>query len=91
VGAAQVNSSVIMRKTRVADGAEIGFSVLCENVCVDKKTVLSCKRPDKKTIKVILNGVEVDSRRAELGSVIGQGVHLGENTRIAAGALVTTG
>ncbi|MEW5955679.1 MAG: NDP-sugar synthase [Candidatus Micrarchaeota archaeon] len=89
IGAAEVNSSVIMRNSRVADGVEMGFSVLCEDVHVDKNSKLACKRPDGKTVTAKLNGTELDSHRAELGSVIGRGVHLGESSRIAAGALVT--
>jgi len=90
IGAAEVNSSVIMRNSRVSDGAKVCFSVLCEDVHVDKNSQLACKRPDGKTITAKLNGTELDSHRAELGSVIGRGVHLGENSRIAAGALVAT-
>ncbi|HII38699.1 TPA: NTP transferase domain-containing protein [Candidatus Micrarchaeota archaeon] len=90
VGAAQLKSCVMLEGSKTEDGAVATYSVLCEDSKIGRNARLSCRSKDGQTVKVNVNGKHLDSRRSELGSVIGRGIHLGENTLVAPGAIINS-
>lgn len=81
----EVKNSIIMANTWIHHLSYIGDSVIGEHVNIGAMTVTANWRHDNKPIRSYVKGQLIDTKRAKLGAIIGDGVHTGIHTSIYPG------
>jgi bifunctional UDP-N-acetylglucosamine pyrophosphorylase/glucosamine-1-phosphate N-acetyltransferase len=86
--ACEVKNSIIMNDTKIPHQNYVGDSVIGSNCNLGAGAKIANLRLDKKTIKVFLNGMKIDTKRIKLGAIIGDNVQIGINSMLNVGAVV---
>jgi bifunctional UDP-N-acetylglucosamine pyrophosphorylase/glucosamine-1-phosphate N-acetyltransferase len=86
--ACEIKNSIIMNKSSIPHHNYMGDSVLGENCNLGSGTKIANLRMDKKNIKVISNGLKIDSSRRKLGVIMGDNVQTGVNSVIDVGSMI---
>ncbi|MEL9939712.1 MAG: sugar phosphate nucleotidyltransferase [Ignisphaera sp.] len=84
----EVKESIVMEETHAAHLTYIGDSIIAENVNLGAGTKLANLRFDEKTVKMVIEGMVIDSGRRKLGAVIGGYVKTGINVSIMPGVKI---
>jgi len=84
----EVKESVLFENVHSHHLSYIGDSVICENVNLGAGTIIANLRFDEKTVKVLIKGTLVDSKRRKLGAIIGANVRTGVNVSIMPGVKI---
>ena len=98
--ACEIKGSVIFDNTHIAHLSYVGDSVIGENVNFGAGTITANLRFDDKSVKVVVKGKLVDSKKRKIGAFVGDnvktgiqamfmpGVKIGPNSWIGPGVLV---
>ena len=81
----EIKSSIIMEDTAVGHLAYIGDSVIGRRCEIGAGAITANTRFDKATVKMRIEGKEVDSGRIGLGAIIGDDAQIGVNVSIYPG------
>ncbi|MFA5861877.1 MAG: bifunctional sugar-1-phosphate nucleotidylyltransferase/acetyltransferase [Candidatus Thermoplasmatota archaeon] len=87
----EIKASLLMEGAHVAHLSYVGDSVLGQRVNFGAGTLVANLRHDGKTVRVMQEGVRVDSRRRKLGVICGDDVHTGINTSLNVGVMLPAG
>lgn len=88
VGQSEVKHSVFLDHSNAPHFNYVGDSVIGENVNLGAGTKIANLRHDNKSVKVKINGQEVDSGKRKLGALVCSGTKTGVNSSINCGAIV---
>ncbi len=88
VGMGEVSNSIILSNTAIPDFNYIRDTIICENVNLGEEAKFANLRLDKKDIKANVKGQLIDSRRKNLGAIIGPNVKTGINVSIMTGKII---
>ena len=88
ISKSEIKNSIILSNSSVPESNYLVDTILCENVNLGTNTKVTNSRFDNKTVKVTIKGQLVDSRRKELGAIIGPNVKTGKNVSIMAGKII---
>lgn len=86
--AVEVKNSIVMDGTHIGHQSYVGDSIIGHNCNFGAGTKIANLRFDEKTIRVMIKGKLVDSRRKKLGVIMGDNVRTGINSMINAGATI---
>jgi bifunctional UDP-N-acetylglucosamine pyrophosphorylase/glucosamine-1-phosphate N-acetyltransferase len=86
--ACEVKNSVIMDHSNVPHLTYLGDSIIGQYCNLGAGTTVANLRLDKNTIKVVLNGKKIDSKRQKLGMIMGDNVQTGVNAIINVGTMI---
>jgi bifunctional UDP-N-acetylglucosamine pyrophosphorylase/glucosamine-1-phosphate N-acetyltransferase len=89
--AVEVKNSIIMRNTSIGHLSYVGDSVIGEECNFGAGTKVANLRHDGRSVKTVVKGKVVDSKRRKLGVIMGDRVHTGINSMINVGAVVEEG
>jgi len=87
----EVKNSIVMANTTIPHLSYIGDSIIGENCSLGAGTVTANLRFDEATVRSVVKGALVDSRRKKLGAVLGDGVRTGVNVSLLPGVKVGAG
>jgi len=87
----EVKNSIVMANTTIQHLSYIGDSIIGENCSLGAGTVTANLRFDEATVRSVVKGALVDSRRKKLGAVLGDGVRTGVNVSLLPGVKVGAG
>ncbi len=88
IDGARVEGSVLMEGCRVEEGARVGHSVLGPHSFVRRRATLADRDPRGRSIRLRIRGKWLDSGRKTLGSVLGDGVVIGEEAFVHPGVML---
>jgi UDP-N-acetylglucosamine diphosphorylase / glucose-1-phosphate thymidylyltransferase / UDP-N-acetylgalactosamine diphosphorylase / glucosamine-1-phosphate N-acetyltransferase / galactosamine-1-phosphate N-acetyltransferase len=91
VGMSEIKNSIVLSNSTVPHFNYVGDSVLGENVNLGAGTKIANLRFDNATVKVMLNGKKIDSKRRKLGALLCHNVKTGINSCINCGTIVKKG
>ena len=83
--AVEIKNSIIYENTNVAHLSYVGDSVIDKNCNLGAGTIVANLRHDNATIKTMIKGDLVDTKRRKFGTVFGEGVKTGIGTLIYPG------
>jgi len=83
-----VKNSIIMRHTKVPHLSYIGDSIIGEECNLGACTITANLRFDEKTIRIMIKGKRVETKRTKLGAIIGDRVKTGIHTSIMPGVRI---
>ncbi len=83
-----VKGTVVMEECRIAKDATVGYSVLAPGVSVGKKASIICHGEDSKPVRLVIKNRWMDSGRASLGAILGDGCRIGDGAVVHAGAML---
>jgi bifunctional UDP-N-acetylglucosamine pyrophosphorylase/glucosamine-1-phosphate N-acetyltransferase len=86
--ACEVKNSLIFDGTHVSHLSYVGDSIIGENCNLGAETLTGNLRFDKKSVKVKVKNVLIDSGRKKLGAIIGDNVEVGIGVKIMPGIKV---
>lgn len=86
--AVEVKGSIIMEGAKASHFIYVGDSIVCEGVNLGAGTITANLRFDKRTIKMTVKGVKVDTGLKKLGAVIGAYAQTGINVSIMPGVKI---
>jgi len=86
--ACEVKGSVIFNNTHIAHLSYVGDSVIGEDVNFGAGTITANLRFDDKSVKVIVKGNLVDSKRRKLGAFVGDNVKTGIQSMLMPGVKI---
>jgi len=86
--ASEAKASILMEHAKAPHFNYVGDSILGEHVNLGAGTITANLRFDKKTIKMTVKGVRVDTGRKKLGAVIGGHAQTGINVSILPGVKI---
>ena len=89
--ACEIKSSVIMDETAIGHLAYVGDSVVGRRCEIGAGAITANTRFDKGTVKMRIDGKEVDSGRIGLGAIIGDDAQIGVNVSIYPGRRIGCG
>jgi len=84
----EVKESIVMENTHAAHLTYIGDSILAENINLGAGTIIANLRLDDKTVKLLIDGKKIDSKRIKMGAVIGGYTKTGVNVSIMPGVKI---
>jgi len=87
----EVKNSIVMANTTIPHLSYIGDSIIGENCSLGAGTITANLRFDEATVRSVVKGAMVDSRRKKLGAVLGDGVRTGVNVSLLPGVKVGAG
>ncbi len=85
---AEIKNSIVFSRTRAPHFCYIGDSLLGEQCNIGAGVVLSNSLLRDYSIKVIIEGKTIDTRRRKWGAVLGNGVKVGANVLVMPGIMV---
>lgn len=88
IDGARVEGSVLMEGCRVEEGATVGHSVLGPHSFVGSRATLADRDPHGRSIQLRIKDKWLDSGRKRLGSVLGDGVVIGEEAFVHPGVML---
>ena len=91
IGNAEVKNSIFFDGVRCDHTSYIGDSILGEKAHIGAGTVTANLRHDKGSIKTMIKGELIDTKRRKFGAVIGDNTDLGINTSIYPGRKIWSG
>ena len=77
-----------MNDSKIPHQNYVGDSVIGENCNFGAGSKVANLRLDKKSIKVILNGNKLDTKRRKLGVIMGDNVQTGINSMMNVGSII---
>jgi bifunctional UDP-N-acetylglucosamine pyrophosphorylase/glucosamine-1-phosphate N-acetyltransferase len=86
--ACEIKNSIIMNNSNVPHQSYVGDSIIGQNCNLGSGTKVANLRLDKKNIKAVLNGNEIDTKRRKLGTIIGDNVQTGINSMLNIGSTI---
>jgi len=86
--ACEVKNSIIFDESNIPHHNYVGDSVIGQNCNLGSGTKIANLRLDKKNIKVVLNGENIDTKRRKLGIIMGDNVQTGINSTINIGTII---
>jgi len=86
--ACEVKNSIIMDESNIPHHNYVGDSIIGKNCNLGSGTKFANLRLDKKTIKVVLNGNKINTKRRKLGIIMGDNVQTGINSTINIGTII---
>ncbi len=86
-----VRNSVLMDSTRISPSCTISHSVVSDNCYIGPGSVLKSTPLDGSTVRMRIKGGMVDSKRENMGPLIGSGARIGACTVIMPGAKISSG
>jgi len=87
--ACEIKNSIIMDNSNAPHHNYIGDSVIGFDCNLGSGTKIANLRLDKKSISVIINGIEIDTKKRKLGCIIGDNVQTGINSTINTGTIIS--
>ncbi|MCX8175861.1 MAG: sugar phosphate nucleotidyltransferase [Candidatus Bathyarchaeota archaeon] len=84
----EVKNSLIMDNSKIPHLSYVGDSIIGENCNLGAGTLVGNLRFDRKTIRMLLKGKPVDSKREKLGVILGDNVQTGINVSLMPGVRV---
>jgi len=87
----EVKNSIVMANTTIPHLSYIGDSIIGENCSLGAGTITANLRFDEATVRTVVKGALVDSRRKKLGAILGDGVRTGVNVSLLPGVKVGAG
>lgn len=91
IGTSEIKNSIILSNTKIPHFSYVGDSVIGRNCNLGAGTKIANLRHDKETVKVMMNGSKVDSKRKKLGALIFDDVKTGINSSINCGVIIHKG
>ncbi|MFX1276315.1 MAG: bifunctional sugar-1-phosphate nucleotidylyltransferase/acetyltransferase [Promethearchaeota archaeon] len=88
VGMSEIKNSIIFSNTAIPHFNYVGDSIICENVNLAAGSKISNLRLDDDDIKVMINGILINSKRRKFGSIVGPNVKTGINISIMCGKII---
>jgi len=86
--ACEIKNSIVMDKVHIGHLSYVGDSIIGEDCNLGAGTITANYRLDAGTIKMVVKDIVVDSGRAKLGVVLGDGVKAGINALFMPGVKV---
>jgi bifunctional UDP-N-acetylglucosamine pyrophosphorylase/glucosamine-1-phosphate N-acetyltransferase len=86
--ACEVKNSIIMDHTNVPHLNYVGDTIIGQQCNLGAGTKIANLRLDKKSVKVVLNGKKLDTKRIKFGAIIGDNVQTGINATINIGSMI---
>lgn len=86
--AVEVKNSIIMENTHVGHLSYVGDSIIGSDCNFGAGTKVANLRHDGASIKVLINGIVMDSGRRKLGTIMGDHVHTGINSMLNVGTVI---
>jgi UDP-N-acetylglucosamine diphosphorylase/glucosamine-1-phosphate N-acetyltransferase len=86
--AVELKNSIIMDETNIPHHNYVGDSVIGQDCNLGSGTKVANLRLDKKTIKTVLNGNIIDTKRRKLGTIMGDHVQTGINAMLNVGSII---
>lgn len=83
-----IENSVIMEGAKIGKNCKISFSIIGENAIVEDGVTFESGSDE--TVKFEIKGEIIDSKRNQLGSIVGKGVKIEKNTRIPPGQKIVS-
>jgi len=87
----EIKNSIIGDNSKIPHLNYVGDSIIGENCNLGAGTILANFRFDGKTIKALVKGEKVDTRRQKFGAVLGNNVKVGVNASLMPGVLIGSG
>ena len=84
----EIKNSIVLDNTNIPHYSYVGDSIIGQDVNFGAGTKVANLRFDDATIKVLVNGKKIDSKRRKLGSLINSGTKLGINSIVYCGRLI---
>jgi len=88
IGMSEIKNSIIYSYSAVPHFNYIGDSIICEHVNLGAGTKTSNLRFDNKPVKMNIKGIDIDSKRRKLGSIVGPYCQTGINASIMCGKII---
>jgi len=86
--ACEIKNSIIMDYSNAPHQNYVGDSIIGQNCNMGSGAKVANLRLDKNNIKVVLNGVKIDTKRRKLGVIMGDNVQTGINSMINVGTMI---
>ena len=86
--ACEVKNSIILSNSKIPHQNYVGDSVIGEGCNLGSGTKIANLRLDKKNIKTLIDGKEIDTKRKKLGVILGDNVQTGINSMFNVGSMV---
>lgn len=83
--AVEVKNSLIGKGTYISHLSYVGDSIIGENCNISAGTILANLRHDSGTVKTMVKGELIDTKRVKMGTIMGDNVKTGVNTIIYPG------
>jgi len=83
--AVEIKNSIIYENTNVAHLSYVGDSIIGQNCNLGAGTIVANLRHDNASVKTMINGKLIDTKRRKFGTVFGEGVKTGIGTLIYPG------
>ncbi|MCD5396284.1 MAG: NTP transferase domain-containing protein [Candidatus Pacebacteria bacterium] len=83
--AVEIKNSIIYDNTNIAHLSYVGDSIIDEECNLGAGTIIANLRHDKATIKTMLNGRLIDTKRKKFGTIFGKGTKTGIGTLVYPG------
>jgi len=83
--AVEIKNSIIYENTNVAHLSYVGDSIIDKNCNLGAGTIVANLRHDNASVKTMINGKLIDTKRRKFGTVFGEGVKTGIGTLIYPG------
>lgn len=88
--AVEIKNSIIGDNSKICHLNYVGDSIIGENCNLGAGTIIANLRFDGKTIKSMVNGKIIDTKRKKFGCIIGDNVKTGINVSLMPGRLIGT-
>ena len=88
ISISEIENSIILSNTSIPNISYIGDTIICEKVNLGSGTNIKNLGFDGNNVKVTIKGQLVDSRRKNLGAIIGPSVNIGINVSILPGKII---
>jgi bifunctional UDP-N-acetylglucosamine pyrophosphorylase/glucosamine-1-phosphate N-acetyltransferase len=83
--AVEIKNSIIFENTNIAHLSYVGDSIIDKNCNLGAGTIIANLRHDNASVKSMINGQLIDTKRRKFGTVFGEGVKTGIGTLIYPG------
>ncbi|MFX1279005.1 MAG: bifunctional sugar-1-phosphate nucleotidylyltransferase/acetyltransferase [Promethearchaeota archaeon] len=88
IGMSEIKNSLVFSGSAIPHFNYVGDSIICEGVNLGAGTKLSNLRFDNQTIKMNINGNQIDSKLRKLGAILGPNSQTGINASIMCGKII---
>ena len=88
IGMSEIKNSLVFSDSAIPHFNYVGDSIICEGVNLGAGTKLSNLRFDNQTIKMNINGIQIDSKLRKLGAILGPNSQTGINASIMCGKII---
>jgi len=86
--AVEIKNSIIGNNVKISHLSCVADSIIGENCNLGAGTIIANLRFDRKTIRTMVNGKLIDTKRKKFGAILGDNVKTGINVSITPGLLI---